>query len=79
MNRTEGSKANQLTIGCSQQWAQAILRRFCDILADNRCGMKLDLIEGEDGEAKGMLLVLTAGQIPHFSISYEATDDQSRD
>lgn len=70
MNKV-GSRSDQLTAGCSQEWARSILSRFCIILEDNQMGMKLDLIHGTDEDAQGMVLILTAGRVPPFIVTYE--------
>lgn len=68
--------AKRLELQANQNWAISILRPFCEILKNGQCGMRIDLINGEDGQSGGIVMVLTAGSVPKFSIAYEGQEDQ---
>ena len=65
------SRQEQIEAQANQGWAKFILQPFNRILGDQRCGMKMDLMQNPDGEINGMVMILTVGDIPSFSISYE--------
>ena len=72
MNETNDlSRAEQIQNQANQGWGRFILQPFCRILESQQCGMKMDLMQNQEGQTCGMVMVLTAGSVPPFSISYQ--------
>jgi hypothetical protein len=70
----ELTKQDHITNQANEGWARFILAPFNRILEDQRCGMKMDLMKNSSGQTVGMVMVLTAGNVPPFSLTYGAPD-----